>query len=123
MRSADGTAGDQLLLTSHSTRPSAGARFVSLALADEFHVRQTRALIEGPAMHKSRLGTVVIDCQTEQVDAAADYRSGGPAFREAWRPSSFANQALVGNGGTDGPALLCRASSTAGFRRSRECLG
>jgi predicted enzyme related to lactoylglutathione lyase len=26
-------------------------------------------------MHKSRLGTVVIDCQTEQVDAAADFWS------------------------------------------------
>jgi predicted enzyme related to lactoylglutathione lyase len=26
-------------------------------------------------MHKSRLGTVVIDCQTEQVDTAADFWS------------------------------------------------
>jgi predicted enzyme related to lactoylglutathione lyase len=26
-------------------------------------------------MHKSRLGTIVIDCQTEQLDAAADFWS------------------------------------------------
>jgi predicted enzyme related to lactoylglutathione lyase len=27
-------------------------------------------------MHKSRLATVVIDCQTEQIDSAADFWSG-----------------------------------------------
>lgn len=42
-------------------------------------------------MHKSRLGTIVIDCQTEDVDAATAFWSG--ALGWAARPLADANDA------------------------------
>ena len=48
-------------------------------------------------MHKSRLGTVVIDCQTEDIDAAANFWSkalGRPSERLS-DPSNAAYRELI----------------------------
>jgi predicted enzyme related to lactoylglutathione lyase len=51
-----------------------------------------------PAMHKSRLGTIVIDCQTQDVDAAAGFWSAALGRRATTlrNPDDAAYRGLTG---------------------------
>ena len=62
-------------------------------------------------MHKSRLGTIVIDCQTEQLDAAAAFWSAalGRASRRLDDPTNANYREL--NGPASEPGVLVQAVS------------
>jgi predicted enzyme related to lactoylglutathione lyase len=55
-------------------------------------------LAGGPSMHKSRLGTVVIDCQTQDIDAAASFWSAalGRAAKTPQAPNADRYRSLEG---------------------------
>src|SRR3546814_19670557 len=91
---------------------------------------------EDDAVHKSRLGSLIIDCKTDDLTAAAAFWSAALGYDPATQQTDDRYFSLVGPSGAVGislqtvehearvqPALAAHALYDAGDRRSAETRG